>query len=808
MKKKLIIVESPAKCKKIVSFLDESYSCIASYGHFRMCNKLSQVNKESFIMSFDADPKKRKYIDIMRQEIRKAGSVIIATDDDREGEAIGWHILDMFRLPLSTPRIVFHEITANAVRKSLETPRTIDMNYVRSQHARQCLDLLIGYTMSPLLWNYICNKPGMSAGRCQTPALRIIYDNHKENQNKKPTIQHHVVGMFTDKNIEFTLTKPICSLHLIRDFLDDSITHTHILKKDAPKAYTETPPGPFQTSSLQQACNNTFQMSPGETMKICQQLYEKGFITYMRTNSIQFSRDFIQETFLWIEKTHGGKYISENPEKLSLDESRENCAHEAIRPTLITRAIVDAKSFEGSKKYQQVYSLIRNRSIESLMNDAKGMQIKLCINAPHSQHYMKTAKQYTFLGWRKQQNKYEDDALFQYCSLLKEQTYNYSQIYTKPFCENTQNHYHEAKLIQKLEALGIGRPSTYASIVEKIQSKTYVKKGSIKASKIDTQIYSLIGNKVKATDTQHSYGGEKQKLLVQPIGLTVVEWLYKHYEPLFTYGYTASMEEQLDLISEGKASYQEVCKQCYDFMKELIQKQKKECGARVSFMIDESHEFMFGKNGPVVKYTPRVQDDDRVQYEQEDGTQVVAKKKAKVNKKPTEKPIFYSVKKGVTMENVGDKSLEEIIEISSDRHLGLHNGEDVVLKQGRYGTYVAYSGQNLSLKYNTSCNSKSFDTIFLSDVLDVLKGSSESEENNGNVTGNKLDPPGSQRIGILRKISDTMSIRSGPYGEYIYYKPEGAKKPQFIRLRKAPFNYSNEDSQVIFDWAISQKKSK
>ena len=311
---------------------------------------------------------KKSQVEKMKSAISKSNEVIIATDDDREGEAIGWHILDYFNLPMTTKRIIFHEITKSALQKSVQNPTIINMNKVYSQKARQALDLMVGYTISPLLWKYVSSTQGLSAGRCQTPALKIVYENHIENK-KEMKASYKVVGYFTSKNVDFELNKEIIEKKQIIEFLELSKTFQHVFSKKKPMKFVTAPPVPLNTSSIQQLINTQYHYSPKEIMQSCQTLYEKGYITYMRTDNNLYSSEFVEKSQIYINETYGSEYQSKKLENITLT-SKSSDAHEAIRPTNINQSTINDDNC--NKRDMNVYNFIYNHTLKSCMSDAYG----------------------------------------------------------------------------------------------------------------------------------------------------------------------------------------------------------------------------------------------------------------------------------------------------------------------------------------------------------------------------------------------------------------------------------------------------
>ena len=405
----LLIVESPAKCKKIESYLGSSYKCIASYGHIQELPGIKNIDiDDNFKPNFQPMESKSNQINKMRTMIKSAKEVLLASDDDREGEAIGWHICQVFKLPLTTKRIIFHEITKDAITRAVQNPTCLNINTIYAQQARQILDVIVGYKISPILWKHISRntKSGLSAGRCQTPALRIVYDNQKEIDDSPGKKVYNTTGYFSQMNLGFTLNHNFeiigfnTTTNTMEQFLEQSVEHNHIYTCSKPRQTTKNPPIPFTTSSLQQKASSELNISPKETMSICQKLYEDGFITYMRTDSTTYSLEFIEKASDFIKDTYGDEYLHEQVTKLSeratadkpkkktkkKDTSKNDTieplaqeAHEAIRPTDVT---CDKISETYSSREQRMYHLIWSVTVESCMSPALYQAISTVISAP------------------------------------------------------------------------------------------------------------------------------------------------------------------------------------------------------------------------------------------------------------------------------------------------------------------------------------------------------------------------------------------------------------------------------------------
>ena len=800
----LVIVESPAKCEKIEKFLGAGYKVIGSYGHITHLSNLDQIDvKNNYKPNFAIIDTKKAQIEKMRKAIKGTKEVILATDDDREGEAIAWHIAQVFALPLeTTKRIVFHEITERAIKHALANPRTLNLELVYAQQARQILDLIVGFTITPLLWKYIVSnsKNALSAGRCQSPALRLVYDNYKEIQESPGKLSFNSCGYFTSKNIQFTLNKNFDSHDTIKDFLEQSKTHKHSLTKAKERELIKNPPVPFTTSGLQQAANNNMHISPKDTMALAQKLYEGGYITYMRTDSKVYSEDFIEEGKNYISEKYRPEYIHpeinrliQNKDKIvsnvheegEKDESKtaksksksktakskkettvENNAqeaHEAIRPTHIDLEAIPDSEETFSAKHRKLYKLIWTNSLESMMAPAKYLQLVVNINAPCDALYKYCAEENIFLGW-KAVNGAEEEKYYDYFQNMKEEVINYKKITCKQTLKELKSHYSEAHLVQLLEQKGIGRPSTFSSLLEKIQERNYVTKQNVDGKKLEIIDYTLIDNAIIQEQGTKEFGNEKNKLVITQTGIFVIEFLIKYFSKLFDYDYTKSMEDELDNIAQGTKKYYELCDECYGFINDLIKTNNLATNAnanstngpeKIQLAIDPKHTYLIGKHGPTIKYT------------KEDGTLG-----------------FYGVKKDIELNKLkaGHYKLEELIETKEENNklLGSFQNVPVYLKKGKFGYFLECGELRKSL--NTVKINVPIKEIKIEDALTILNDRASE--------GNSL----------VRRISNDLAIRKGKYGDYIFYKTETMKKPQFLKLNDFNDDYTNCSLEFLNSW--------
>jgi len=561
----VIIVESPSKCKLIEKYT--GMRCVATCGHLCEIASLANVNASN---GFDVkytilDSKKAQY-KLLKEAIQKADEVILATDDDREGEAIAWHVARLFKLDVAkTKRILFHEITESALQTALRKPGYLNMNVVNAQRARQVLDLLVGYKISPMLWKEFSNE-SLSAGRCQTPALRIVYDKHVEPSNE--TNAYHVVGYFTSLNLKFNLDRTFENKEDAVLFLNSCIDAKFKYSCSAPVKKTYKPPKPLTTSSIQQACSNQLHLSPKDTMRILQHLYENGYITYMRTDSQQYSSEFISSVKKAITDKHGITFV--NAEFAT--DADDKCAHEAIRPTNIG---LEELSDLMDAKERKVYNIVWTTTMQSLMAESTSMKITAKIGCDSDCAFTYDSEAVEFLGWKIVKGDTSDDKAYQLLQTIRS-IEKYNKIAALCVYSHLKAHLTEAKLVNLLEDKGIGRPSTFASLVDKIQERVYVKKETIKGRSVTCKEYELVDSVVNEIETTREVGGESNKLIIQQVGLDVIAFLYKNFAELFDYDYTQRMEKDLDLVSHGEKVWTTLCDDCVQQLDKIINKYKGE----------------------------------------------------------------------------------------------------------------------------------------------------------------------------------------------------------------------------------------
>lgn len=635
----LVIVESPSKCKTIEKYLGPGYKCVATCGHFRELKDLKsiQLRGETYTPIYSLIEGK---VGALKKQIKSAKGVLLATDNDREGEAIAWHICDYFNLPLDTPRILFNEITESCILRAIEQPTTINLHLVKAQQCRQMLDILLGYKISPLLWKHLSPDKSLSAGRCQTPTLRLIYDKHKSKQ--PPQTSFKIRGYFTSKNIPFE--SPIDE-ECVRTFLETS--EKFIYTRTPMKIEHKRAPTPFTTSTLLQSIPT---MTSSEIMKCCGTLYEQGYITYPRTNSIFYAETFLNQMAIHIKKTYGDKYVGQIYSMIQTSHP-----HEAIRVTDISLERVGA-----TPKERRVYDRIWQNTLESCMSDAIIHSFQGLLTSSLTLKH--NAELIVFDGWKK---NVKETSHYEFLKNIPENTELQYKKLVSDFVTTSSDHYSESSLIREIEKRGIGRPSTFASLVNKVQDRGYVVKQNIQIE-VEKTIYELdrtiIEKKVKKVCE------EKNKLVITHSGIMVIEFLIEYFDELFNYDYTRHMEEKMDEITNGiemdlyKTYLDDI--QCR-VSSMNVKKESKE------IKIDEENKLVIGKRGSVI----------------------VSKEEGET--------IYTKVKQDIDLDKLrnGEYKIEEIVDRTNSSFKGSFMGEEIFIKNGRYGIYTTWKGKNISLYY-------------------------------------------------------------------------------------------------------------
>ena len=796
----LVIVESPAKCKKIEEYLGPGYKVVASMGHIYELRGLEDINiNKNFECNYHLIESKKKNTDAIKKLAKECDDVILACDNDREGMAINYGICKLLNLDINkTKRIVFNEITESALREAIRNPTRINLDVVYAQQARQILDILVGFKVSPILWKYISkhSESSLSAGRCQTPALKIIYDNQKEIDEAEERKVYNSTGYFTSQMIPFELSKEFEKEEEVIDFLNASSEYKHIYNCSKPIKTYKSQPEPFTTSRIQQVASNELHYSPKETMKICQKLYEAGYITYMRTDSKKYSKEFINSAKEYITKSYNESYINESIENLvcetecrekkelneekeekiknkksksKKDETKKDAkksekkdnlaqeAHEAIRPTKVSLKELPE---EVENKEKRLYKLIWENTLESCMSKAVYLSVTAKITSPalSGAHYSYTSELNDFPGWKIVKNKLGNDNYYQYLQTIKQnEIIPYKKIVSRVTIKNIKMHITEARLVQLLEEKGIGRPSTFSALVDKIQERGYVKKQDIEGREVVCKDYELENDDIYEVETKRTFGNEKSKLVIQPLGIIVIEFLQKYFDELFNYDYTREMENDLDKITNGEKEWNELCNECNSQLSRLIENIKED--KKMEWKIDDNHFYIIGKYGPIIKKVEMSNEG------KESVTFIPVKKDIDVHK--LEKGL-YVLEDVVEKNNSSNKNMNEII-------VGRYENYDVILKKGKFGLYVTWGWNSKTLK---ELGNRPMESIRFEEIEALLR-----KEN-----------------GIVREISENITIRTGQKRDYIFFKTAKMKKPSFFSLYNFEEDYKTCDLDVLKLW--------
>jgi DNA topoisomerase-1 len=788
----LLIVESPSKCAKIESYLGESYRCISSKGHIREIDGLSKINiQDRFQIEYNVIADKRAHVDAMKKTVAayKPNCIYLATDDDREGESIAWHICEVCGLdPRATKRIVFHEITQPAVLNAVAHPRLINLSLVAAQQARQVLDMVVGYKISPLLWRrYGGGKNALSAGRCQTPALRLVLDHdkhYKEALARGAGQVHKIQGIFTNRMLPFQLTttfKVADESDVLQEFIEKTKTHPHLLSVGPKRESTRSPPKPFNTSRLLQVASNQFRFSPKTTMMLCQTLYQSGLITYMRTDCQKYSDVFMDKIGAFIESEYGVAYLGQKTDVVLTDATMP---HEAIRVTNIA-----LRQFTNpDAMLTRLYGLIWRNTVESCMSPAKYRVCDVAISAPLGRSYKHTVEVPLFLGWRKLELKDStdeqatDSALLLYLEQI-DRPVSWTLVESKIALEERSSpHFTEASLIQKLEDLGIGRPSTFSSIVETIQERGYVKKTNVPGTKIQCVEWKLRpeGALEKST-TERTFGEEKDKLVIQPTGILVAEFLLAHFDDCFSYNYTKHLEDELDAIAslpqdQALNTWHEICRRCADEIKERSKPLAKQ--AKQSFPLADTSEYVLIFNGYGAS----------LKRQQEDGSTEYCK-------------VATDIDLDLEKAKRGEYTFSELAWREDNGLLGTHDSSPVYLKRGKYGLYAEWRETTYSLKSLS-------EPIVLRDVVAIIKKKTNTLDKDVaaamflptevalKTVAPKTDAPKS----VVRGLRKDLSIRKGKFGNYVFHQTDDMTTPKFYPLNPIKENWQQMDDLELIAW--------
>ena len=676
MAKNLVIVESPAKAKTIEKFLGVDYQVESSYGHIAdLPSKEIGVDvANGFKPKYEVSADKKALVSKLKTLAKNAEMVWLASDEDREGEAISWHLAEELKLnPAKTKRIVFHEITKTAILKAIENPREIDYNLVNAQQARRVLDRLVGYELSPVLWRKI--KGGLSAGRVQSVAVRLIVEREREIQNFKAVATYSVVAEFVNeagKSFKAKLPKNFNTKKEAEEFLSKNIGSTYKVSDLETKPTRKSPTGPFTTSTLQQEAARKLYLPVGITMQLAQRLYEAGLITYMRTDSVNLSKDAMDAAQAEIIKSYGAEFSK--PRTFSNKSKGAQEAHEAIRPTDMSRHTVNI-----DRDQARLYDLIWKRTLASQMSDAQLERTNVKIEANnHSEIFTAAGEVLLFEGFLKVYLEGHDEDDEEQEGMLPALKVN--ERLENNFITATERYsraaarYTEASLVKKLEELGIGRPSTYAPTISTIINRNYVEKGNLEGQERNYTQLSLQAGKLAEKILKENTGSDKGKLVPTDIGTIVTDFLVKNFEAILDYNFTAKVEHDFDEIAEGNVNWATMMQEFYDKfhpnVKEVEAHAERESGERILGKDPKTGKQVsvrLGKFGPM----------------------------AQIGEADDEDKKFASLR---NEQNIGNITLEEALNLFLlPKNLGVINGEEVEVSNGRFGPYVRYGSAFISL---------------------------------------------------------------------------------------------------------------
>ena len=754
MQKNLVIVESPAKAKTIEKFLGKDYKVMSSYGHIRdLKKKEMSIDTKTLEPEYEIPEEKMKLVKELKSNAEKAEKVWLASDEDREGEAISWHLCEVLGLDeKKTNRIVFHEITKPAILKAIETPRHLDMNLVNAQQARRVLDRLVGFKLSPVLWRKV--KPALSAGRVQSVAVRLIVEREREIQNFNSEPYYSINGIFAITNadgsqteVKATLAQRMKTHEEVEQFLEKCKEASHVIESVVKKPMKRTPAPPFTTSTLQQEAARKLGFTVSQTMMVAQHLYEHGLITYMRTDSVNLSGLCINASKEEITKLYGEEYSKVRQYHTSSKGAQE--AHEAIRPTYMENT-----SIEGTSQEKKLYELIWKRTIASQMADAEMEKTTVNISVSGTDEvFVAQGEVVKFDGFIKVYRESVDDEEQEEEShvlppLKKGMELTRREIQATERFSQSPLRYTEASLVHKLEELGIGRPSTYAPTISTIQQREYVHKGDKKGEERFYTIDTLKGKIVTQKKRKEMAGSDKGKLLPTDIGTVVNDFLMKYFPTIMDYNFTAKVEQDFDKIAEGDEKWTDMMKSFYKKFEPTVEKtmnarQEHKAGERQLGIDPQSGKPVFvkiGRFGPVVQIG---------------------------SAEDTEKPRFAQIPSDKSMETI---TLDEAMELFQlPRTLGDFEGSPIVIGMGRFGAYVLHQKKYTSIPKDTDPM-----TVTQDEAIALIKEKRQQE---------------SQKHLKAFDADGKLQILNGRYGPYIVFDGKNYRIPKALHATAAKLTF-------------------
>lgn len=762
MSKNLVIVESPAKAKTIEKFLGKDYKVLSSYGHIRdLKSKSFSIDVDNnFAPIYEIPSDKKSLVDNLRAEAAKADTVWLASDEDREGEAIAWHLFDVLDLdPKKTKRIVFHEITKNAILHAIETPRDIDLSLVDAQQARRVLDRIVGFELSPVLWKKI--KPSLSAGRVQSVAVRLIVERENEIKAFKPEEYFRVSADFVTSagaSLKAELNKRLPDYTQAKQLVEDCKTAAFTVTDTSVKQVTKSPAPPFTTSTLQQEASRKLGFTVSQTMMIAQRLYEQGFITYMRTDSVNLSSLAINTISDEIKSTMGEEYLKVRKYHTSSKGAQE--AHEAIRPTYISNHTID-----GTPQEKRLYTLIWKRTIASQMADAQILKTTVDINiSTRPERFVATGEQIKFDGFLKVYIEGKDDAAdddnadtanLSNMAIAAGDSLSAQDIAATQRFTQQPPRYSEASLVKKMEELGIGRPSTYAPTISTIQQRKYVVKSEKETSNRQLKNITLAKGKISEKTTTETITSEKGKLMPTDIGVVVNDFLTQYFPNILDYNFTAKVEQDFDAIAQGKQEWTDSIRSFYNIFhpsvdKALNMRLEHKVGERVlgtDPATGKQVSVKIGKYGPVVQLGETDSD---------------------------QKPQFASLLKD---QSVATLTLEQALKLFEfPRVIGSFEDSDISVAVGRFGPYIKHAGKFVSIPKTLTP-----ETITAEQAIKLIEDKRVEDKN---------------KIVKTFENDDKLQVLNGRYGIYIAYNGANYKIPKNI---DNPADLSYEQCMEIVD---------
>lgn len=734
----LVIVESPAKAKTIEGFLGKDFVVKSSYGHVRdLPSKGLSIDIENgFAPNYEVLKDKKAVIKELKELSKKADLVWLATDEDREGEAISWHLFEVLGLNGSnTKRIVFNEITKPAVQRAIENPRLLDKNLVDAQQARRVLDRLVGFEISPVLWKKV--KPSLSAGRVQSVAVRLIDEREKEINSFQASSFFRLTGDFlvkNDANLRARLKKDLDSEDEVKDLLTHLQGANFVVSSILKKPGTKNPAPPFTTSTLQQEAGRKLGYSVAQTMSVAQRLYESGKITYMRTDSVNLSDTARKDAYAEILRSYGAEYAKERNFSTKTKGAQE--AHEAIRPTSFSRHTI-----EGERQEQALYDLIWKRSIASQMAEAKieRTEVEISNDKASDKLFSAKAEMIKFDGFLKVYMEGSDDESEEEFSVIppisEGEKLAMSSIKAEQKRTNHPPRYTESSLVKKMEQLGIGRPSTYAPTISTIQKRGYVVKEDREAEQRDAIHFLLSAEGIKREVVKENFGAERKKLFPTDIGTVVNEFLEKEFEQIMDYNFTADVEKEFDNIAEGKTSWNQMIAEFYkpfhENVESTLEHSERATGERLLGVDPKSGKNVYariGRFGPMIQIG-EVEDE--------------------------EKPRFAGIKGNSSIQQI---SLEEALKMFDlPRTLGDYEGEALTVGEGRFGPYVRHKNKFYSIKDKDPLSLK------LEEAIEIVELAIQEAKNN-----------------LIKEFEgrDDVRVLNGRYGPYIKVGKKNVKIPK------------------------------